>query len=151
MAGTKTSKKTTKPKKKSQKKSRKANKKGNARKSPDKRWVKGVSETSDAMDLEKGVFKKSPKGIAKSLKRSVTKSKRRKGTPYQSAMSMLTYEINRGGKGLSASMKSNLEKAKPELRKLFGRDKDGSPRKPAAKGSGKASGKRAGARPAHRS
>jgi hypothetical protein len=51
------------------------------------------------MDLEKGVFKKSPPGIAKSLKRSVTSSKRRKGTPFQSAMSMLNYEINRGGRG----------------------------------------------------
>ena len=103
--------------------------KKSAKKTAGKRWVKKVSETSDAMDLEKGVFKKSPAGVAKSLKSSVTKSKRRKGTPFQSAMSMLNYEINRGGKGLSAEMKSNLEKAKPELRKLFGKDEEGAEKK----------------------
>jgi hypothetical protein len=77
------------------------------------------------MDLEKGVFKKSsPKKIAKSLKRSSTKSKRKKGTPYQSAMSMLNFYINRGGKNLSASQKKTLEKAKKELKKVFHRDDD---------------------------
>jgi hypothetical protein len=80
-------------------------------------------ETSDALDLESGVFKsKDPKRIARSLKRSAERSKRRKGTPYQSAMSMLNFYINRAGKHLSAKEKQPLEKAKPELRKLFGRE-----------------------------
>jgi pyridoxal biosynthesis lyase PdxS len=80
-------------------------------------------QTSDALDLESGVFKsKDPKKIARSLKRSAERSKRRKGTPLQSAMSMLNFYINRAGKHLTAKEKQPLEKAKPELRKLFGRD-----------------------------
>jgi hypothetical protein len=93
------------------------------KKSSSKKWSAHVNETSDAMDLEKGVFKKSsPKKIAKSLKRSSAKSKRKKSTPYQSAMSMLNFYINRGGKNLSASKKKTLEKAKKELKKVFHRD-----------------------------
>ncbi len=77
---------------------------------------------SDALDLEPGVFTKgSPRQIASSLKRSAMRSKRRKGTPYQSAMSMLNFHINRSGKGLTATQKTRLERAKGELRKLFGR------------------------------
>ena len=87
-----------------------------------KLWVKHVAETSDAMDLEKGVFKKSPKEIAASLKRSVMDSKRTKGTKFQSAMSMLNFYENRGGKNLSKADKARLEKAKPELRKVFGKE-----------------------------
>ena len=76
---------------------------------------------SDALDLESGVFtKESPRQIAASLKRSALRSRRRKGTPYQSAMSMLSFHINRGGKGLSAVQKRRLEQAKVELRQLFG-------------------------------
>jgi hypothetical protein len=123
-------KKTTGTRKKSAKKhaARKTAKKSSStrsssKKSSSKKWSKHVNETSDAMDLESGVFKKSnPKKIAKSLKRSSTSSKRKKGTPYQSAMSMLNFYINRGGKNLSATQKKTLEKAKKELRKVFHRD-----------------------------
>lgn len=88
-----------------------------------RRWSQRVTETSDAMTLEQGVFKKgSPKAIARSLKRSAERSHRRKSAPYRSAMSMLTFYINRGGKGLSTSRKRTLEKAKDELRALYGKD-----------------------------
>src|SRR5690606_23772736 len=87
-------------------------KKSAAKKKAPRKWSRHANETSDAMDLEQGVFKKhSPKKIAQSLKRSSTKSKRKKGTPYQSAMSMLNFYINRGGKKLSAAQKKILEKA----------------------------------------
>ena len=77
------------------------------------RWSQRVTETSDALDLPAGVFeKKSPRAVAASLKRSAEKSGRRKGTPYQSAMSMLTFFINRAGKELPAVRKRELEKAK---------------------------------------
>ncbi|AEV97951.1 hypothetical protein A4D02_15090 [Niastella koreensis] len=93
------------------------------KKSAPKKWSHHVMETSDALDLQSGIFKsKDPKKIAQSLKRSAEKSKRRKGTPYQSAMSMLNFYINRAGKHLTAKEKQPLEKAKPELRKLFGRE-----------------------------
>jgi hypothetical protein len=85
-----------------------------------RRWSKHVTETSDALDLEKGVFAgDDPEKIARSLKRSAVHSHRRNGTPYQSAMSMLNFYINRGGKNLSESKKHVLEKAKDELRKVF--------------------------------
>jgi hypothetical protein len=75
------------------------------------------------MTLDKGVFTKgSPKAIARSIKRSAERSHRRKSSPYRSAMSMLTFYINRGGKGLSASRKTKLNKAKDELRALYGKD-----------------------------
>lgn len=78
---------------------------------------------SDALDLERRVFTRgSPQSIARSLKRSATRSKRRKGTPYQSAMSMLNFYINRAGRNLPAAQKQRLEKAKTELRKAFGRE-----------------------------
>ena len=87
-----------------------------------KRWSARVTNESNALDLEEGVFKKrSAHQIALSLKRSAEQSKRRKGTPFQSAMSMLNFEINRAGKGMSASRKHILENAKDELRKAFGR------------------------------
>ena len=79
-------------------------------------------QTSDAMDLESGVFKKSSaRQVALSLKRSAERSHRRKSSPFRSAMSMLNFEINRGGKNLSAAQKRVLENAKGELRKAFGR------------------------------
>ncbi len=77
---------------------------------------------SDALDLERGVFTlKSPQKIAASLKRSAETSRRKKGTPYQSAMSMLNFYINRAGTTLSPGRRRLLERAKPELRKAFGR------------------------------
>lgn len=87
-----------------------------------RRWSKHVNETSDALDLERDVFKRgSAKHVASSLKRSAEHSKRRKASPFQSAMSMLNFYINRGGKNLSPSRKRVLERAKGELRALYGR------------------------------
>jgi hypothetical protein len=79
-------------------------------------------ETSNALDLEENVFKKdNPREIAKSLKRSAERSKRRKAEPFRSAMSMLTFYLNRAGKNLSEERKETLEKAKDELRDLYHR------------------------------
>ena len=87
-----------------------------------KRWSQDVTEHSDALDLEKGVFTlEDPKEIAASLKRSAEASKRRKADPFRSAMSMLVFYINRAGKNLTAEDHARLEKAKDELRKAFGR------------------------------
>jgi hypothetical protein len=87
------------------------------------RWSARVTRESDALDLKKGVFsKRSPKAIALSLKRSAERSRRRKSDPYRSAMSMLTFYINRGGKNLPAGRKKILQRAKGELREAFGRD-----------------------------
>ena len=87
-----------------------------------KRWSQDVSEHSNALDLEAGVFTlKDPKKIAASLKRSAEASKRRKADPFRSAMSMLVFYINRAGKNLSKEDHARLEKAKDELRKAFGR------------------------------
>jgi hypothetical protein len=121
----KTGRRSTARKKKSNKKSapRKASSKKGTGKKPVRRWSKKVTETSDALELEQGVFKENdPKKIAHSLKRSADKSKRRKASPYQSAMSMLNFYINRGGRNLPASKKKVLEDSKEELRKLFGRE-----------------------------
>jgi len=85
-----------------------------------KYWSGEVTRTSNALDLEQGVFTwGDPKKIAKSLKRSAEKSNRRKGTAFQSAMSMLNFYINRAGKNLKPERKKILEQAKTELRKLF--------------------------------
>ena len=85
-----------------------------------KRWSSRVTRESDALDLEKGVFtSRSPRKIAQSLKRSAEHSRRRKSGPYRSAMSMLTFHINRAGRDLPASRRRVLEKAKDELRDLF--------------------------------
>ncbi|MBV9909189.1 MAG: DUF3175 domain-containing protein [Hyphomicrobiales bacterium] len=85
-------------------------------------WSAEVTETSDALDLEHHVFaRSSPSAIAQSLKRSAERSKRRKSTPYQPAMSMLTFYINRAGRNLPAERKRTLEAAKEKLRELFGR------------------------------
>ena len=86
------------------------------------RWSHRVTETSHALDLESGVFEdRSPRRIAASLKRSAEQSKRRKSEPYRSAMSMLVFYINRVGKNLSPDRRRVLERAKDELRHLFGR------------------------------
>ena len=88
-----------------------------------KRWSQHVTKTSNALDLEASVFKlRSPRAVAASLRRSALRSKRRKASPYQSAMSMLNFYINRAGKGLSASQKRVLERAKGELRHVFHRE-----------------------------
>ena len=85
-----------------------------------KYWSDKVTKTSNALDLDKGVFTWSnPKKIALSLKKSAEMSTRRKSRPYQSAMSMLNFYINRAGKNLPESRKKILEQAKIELKKLF--------------------------------
>jgi Protein of unknown function (DUF3175) len=87
-----------------------------------KRWSARVTQHSNALDLEPRVFRsRDPRKIACSLKRSAERSKRRKGTPYQSAMSMLNFYINRAGKNLPQMRKQVLEDAKKELRDVFGR------------------------------
>ncbi len=81
-----------------------------------RRWSRQVTEHSDALTLEKGVFtSRDPKRIAASLKRSAERSRRRKGSPFRSALSMLTFYINRAGKSLPASRRKNLMRAKDEL------------------------------------
>jgi len=86
------------------------------------RWSARVTRESDALDLEGGVFKlRDPKRIAVSLKRSAERSRRRKSSPYRSALSMLTFYINRAGENLSASRRNILQRAKAELRKQFRR------------------------------
>jgi hypothetical protein len=90
------------------------------KKANSKRWSQDVTEHSNALDLEQGVFAlKDPKKIAASLKRSAEASKRRKADPFRSAMSMLVFYINRAGKSLSEADRARLEKAKTELRKAF--------------------------------
>ncbi len=92
------------------------------RKPTPKYWSHYVMETSNAMDLEDGVFKHDdPRKIARSLKRSAEASTRRKGTPFQSAMSMLNFYINRAGKNLPPERRAVLDQAKEELRRLFNR------------------------------
>ncbi|WP_129648789.1 DUF3175 domain-containing protein [Peristeroidobacter agariperforans] len=87
-----------------------------------KRWSQRVTQTSDALTLEEGVFTRaSSRGIALSLKRSADRSHKRKSSPYRSAMSMLTFYGNRAGKTLPAASKRKLEDAKEELRKLYGK------------------------------
>jgi hypothetical protein len=89
---------------------------------PVRKWSAKVTEESDALDLEKSIFDShDAKRIASSLKHSAERSQRRKGTPLQSAMSMLNFYINRAGKNLPAAQKHVLEGAKEELRNLFGR------------------------------
>ena len=88
----------------------------------DKRWSQRVTEESNALDLEANVFTKDdPRSIALSLKRSAEVSHRRKSDPYRSAMSMLTFYINRAGKTLPKQRREKLEAAKGELRDLFGK------------------------------
>jgi hypothetical protein len=87
-----------------------------------RKWSAAVSKKSDALDLQPGIFKSSSaRRIALSLKRSADTSRRRKTTPFQSAMSMLNFEINRGGRGLSGTRREVLNRAKTELRKVYGR------------------------------
>ena len=86
------------------------------------RWSQRVTETSDALDLQKGVFAlASPRKIAASLKRSAEQSRRRKADPFRSAMSMLNFYINRAGRNLPQARRRRLEAAKGELRRLYGK------------------------------
>jgi hypothetical protein len=86
------------------------------------KWSHHVMETSDAMDIEHDIFKTgSAESIAKSLKQSSTHSRRRKGTPFQSAMSMLNFYINRAGRNLPKTRRDTLQQAKRKLREAFGR------------------------------
>lgn len=87
-----------------------------------RKWSGEVTKHSDALDLKKDVFEsRDPREIARSLKHSAEASDRRKSSPYRSAMSMLTFYINRAGKNLPQSQKKVLEAAKDELRHEFGR------------------------------
>jgi Protein of unknown function (DUF3175) len=89
-----------------------------------KRWSARVSQQSDALTLEAGVFtKRDPRAIARSLKRSAEHSRRRKSTPFRSAMSMLNFYINRMGRKLNPDRRKVLERAKVALRELFGKNK----------------------------
>jgi uncharacterized protein DUF3175 len=93
------------------------------RKTSSRRWSQRVTERSDALDLDRGVFKQtSAKKIAASLKRSAERSTRRKAGAYRSALSMLTFYINRAGKTLPQAQRTRLERAKAELKQQFGRE-----------------------------
>ena len=95
---------------------------GGRRRTDRSRWSASVTGHSNALDLEPDVFKlRNPRQIALSLKRSAENSRRRKGTPFQSAMSMLNFYLNRGGKNIGERQKAVLARAKDELRKAFGR------------------------------
>jgi hypothetical protein len=101
---------------------RRSAKRGPVKKRAATQWSASVTTHSDALDLQRTVFTwKDPTRIAASLKRSAERSTRRKGTPFQSAMSMLNFYINRAGRELSASQHRVLERAKGELRRQFGR------------------------------
>lgn len=109
------------PRKSTAKKSSSRRKSSARRKKSGRKWSARVTQRSDALDLEDKVFTQRPRDIARSLKRSAERSRRRKSSPYRSAMSMLTFYINRGGRNLSAAKRRKLEAAKDELRDLFGR------------------------------
>lgn len=99
-----------------------AQKKNSKSPEADKHWSEHVTETSDALDLESGVFTLTdPREIAHSLKRSADASQRRKTDPFRSAMSMLTFYINRAGRHLPDKQRECLEQARNELRELYGR------------------------------
>jgi hypothetical protein len=93
------------------------------RKASPKRWSQRVAQESDALDLKRGVFTlRDPKRIAASLKRSAERSSRRKAGAYRSALSMLTFYVNRAGKTLPKTQRERLERAKVELKRQFGRE-----------------------------
>jgi hypothetical protein len=93
------------------------------RKTSPKRWSQKVTEESDALDLKRGVFTlRDPKRIAASLKRSAERSSRRKTGAYRSALSMLTFYVNRAGKTLPKTQRERLQRAKVELKRQFGRE-----------------------------
>jgi hypothetical protein len=100
-----------------------AHRKTSAKKASPKRWSQRVTKESDALDLKQGVFTlRDPRRIAASLKRSAEHSSRRKAGAYRSALSMLTFYINRAGKTLPKTQRDRLQRAKTELKRAFGRD-----------------------------
>jgi len=102
---------------------RKSPSRARARKATPKRWSQRITRESNALDLNRGVFKlTSAKEIAASLKRSAERSSRRKARPYRSALSMLTFYINRAGKNLPKTQRERFQRAKVELKRQFGRD-----------------------------
>lgn len=102
---------------------RKTSARRRAKRAAPKRWSQRVTKESDALDLKRGVFTlTSPKKIATSLKRSAEHSSRRKTGAYRSALSMLTFYINRAGKTLPKTQRTRLERAKVELKRAFGRE-----------------------------
>lgn len=104
-------------------KSSSARRKLSPKKASPKRWSQRVTKESDALDLKRGVFKlTSPKKIAASLKRSAERSSRRKTGAYRSALSMLTFYINRAGRTLPKTQRDRLQRAKTELKRQFGRE-----------------------------
>lgn len=108
------------------------------------RWSARVTRRSDALDLEPDLFnQKDPKAIAASLKRSAEHSRRRKSEPYRSAMSMLTFFINRAGRNLAGDQRRVLERAKDELRVAFGRGAQSSRGVNPSRASARSSGRRA--------
>jgi uncharacterized protein DUF3175 len=119
----KTSVRKTTARKRTTKKTTTARRKTSTRKTSSRRWSQQVTEQSDALDLDRGVFKQtSARKIAASLKRSAERSSRRKAGAYRSALSMLTFYINRAGKTLPQAQRARLERAKAELKHQFGRD-----------------------------
>jgi hypothetical protein len=103
-----------------------------------KRWSQRVTEQSDALTLDAGVFARDdPRSIARSLKRSAERSRRRKAEPYRSAMSMLTFYLNRAGKNLPAGRRRKVEAAKQELRRLYGKEEAAGTRAQNKKAAGK--------------
>src|SRR3954466_9548109 len=120
-AARKSARKTTK--KTAARKAGSARRKTSPKKASAKRWSQRVTRESDALDLKRGVFTlRDPKRIAASLKRSAEHSSRRKAGAYRSALSMLTFYINRAGKTLPKSQRDRLQRAKTELKRVFGRD-----------------------------
>jgi len=88
------------------------------------KWSQDVTSHSNALDLDREVFTQhDPKAIAASLKESAEASRRRRATPFRSAMSMLTFYINRAGEDLDPKQKRVLEQAKEELRAAFGKER----------------------------
>jgi uncharacterized protein DUF3175 len=113
----------TTARKRTSKKTTTARRKTGTRKTSSRRWSQRVTQRSDALDLDRGVFKQtSAKKIAASLKRSAERSSRRKAGAYRSALSMLTFYINRAGKTLPQAQRVRLERAKLELKHEFGRE-----------------------------
>jgi hypothetical protein len=119
----KTAPKTSGPRKHARKAARKTTARKPAKKTSPKRWSQRVTRESGALDLKRGVFTLTdPKKIAASLKRSAEHSSRRKAGAYRSALSMLTFYINRAGKTLPKTQRDRLQRAKTELKHQFGRE-----------------------------
>jgi hypothetical protein len=119
----KTARKTSAARKSARKTASKTAARKPAKKPLPKRWSQRVTRESDALDLKRGVFTLTdPKKIAASLKRSAEHSSRRKAGAYRSALSMLTFYINRAGKALPKTQRDRLQRAKTELKRQFGRE-----------------------------